>query len=85
MKALSDSVQSVIVDLFMNIIRYESFLKAVSKDILEKQHCRNYDDLHQTMGKWYDKDSPCRQWLTLIEIAIITFTKIRDYFLMIFR
>ena len=51
MKGLSDSVQSVIVDLFMNIIRYEPFLEAVSKDILEKQHCRNYDDLHQTMGK----------------------------------
>ena len=85
MKALSVSAQSAIVDLFMNIIRYESFLGAVSKDILEKQRCRNYDDLHQTMGKWFDKDSPCRQWVTLIEIAIIPFTKIRDYFLTTFR
>ncbi|XP_076672983.1 cilia- and flagella-associated protein 99, partial [Andrena cerasifolii] len=52
-KALSVSVQSVIVDLFMNIIRHESFLEAVSKDILEKQQCRNYDDLHQTMALVY--------------------------------
>lgn len=78
MKALSVSVQSVIVDLFMNIIRYESFLEAVSKDILERQHCRNYDDLRQTMGKWFDKDSSCGQWLFFIEIAIIPFTKMRD-------
>lgn len=45
------SLQNIFIDLFMNIVRYAIFLESVSKDYLDKQNCRNYDDLHQTMCK----------------------------------
>lgn len=45
------SLQNILIDLFMNIVRYTIFLESVSKDYLDKQNCRNYDDLHQTMCK----------------------------------
>ncbi|XP_068974337.1 uncharacterized protein [Bombus flavifrons] len=49
LKALSVSLQNVIVDLFMNIVRYTVFLDSISKDYLDKQNCRNYNDLSQTI------------------------------------
>ncbi|XP_050487260.1 uncharacterized protein LOC126871922 isoform X3 [Bombus huntii] len=48
-KALSVSLQNVIIDLFMNIVRYTVFLDSISKDYLDKQNCRNYNDLSQTI------------------------------------
>lgn len=44
-------MQNIIVELFMNIIRYTTFLESISKDYLDKQNCSNYKGLHQTMGK----------------------------------
>ncbi|XP_060811430.1 uncharacterized protein LOC132904730 isoform X3 [Bombus pascuorum] len=46
-KALSVSLQNVVIDLFMNIVRYAVFLESISKDYLDKQNCRNYNDLPQ--------------------------------------
>ncbi|KAK9310408.1 hypothetical protein QLX08_000377 [Tetragonisca angustula] len=46
-KGLSVSVRSIVIDLFMNIVRYTAFLEPISKDYLDKQNCRNYNDLHQ--------------------------------------
>ena len=52
-KGLSVSVRSIVIDLFMNIVRYTAFLEPISKDYLDKQNCRNYNDLHQITGKLY--------------------------------
>ncbi|KZC12086.1 hypothetical protein WN55_03167 [Dufourea novaeangliae] len=48
-KVLPASIQAIIVDLFMNIIRYKNFLEGVSKDLLLKRRRRNYDRLTETM------------------------------------
>ncbi|XP_050580635.1 uncharacterized protein LOC126916240 isoform X2 [Bombus affinis] len=47
LKGLSVSLQNVVIDLFMNIVRYTVFLESISKDYLDKQNCRNYNDLSQ--------------------------------------
>ncbi|CAK9803558.1 Cilia- and flagella-associated protein 99 [Anthophora plagiata] len=49
LKDTPTSLQNVIVDLFMNIVRYMVLLEPISKDYLDKQNCRNYNDLHQIM------------------------------------
>lgn len=51
-KGLSIPLQNIIVNLFMSLVRYVVFLESISKDYLDKQNCRNYDELHQTMGKF---------------------------------
>ncbi|XP_076759012.1 uncharacterized protein LOC143428176 [Xylocopa sonorina] len=48
-KGLSTSLQNVIIDLFMNVVRYVIFLESISRDYLERQNCCNYADLHQTI------------------------------------
>ncbi|XP_031826512.2 uncharacterized protein LOC116424355 [Nomia melanderi] len=48
-KNLPTSIQNIIIDLFMNIIRYENFLEGVSKNFLEKRHRYHCDKLHEVM------------------------------------
>ncbi|XP_034175530.1 cilia- and flagella-associated protein 99 [Osmia lignaria lignaria] len=49
LKDLSISEQNIIADLFINIVRYESVLEAISKDFLNHLHYRNNNELYQTM------------------------------------